>query len=240
MDILDVFRRALGSISGGRVLDVATQEGGFVTILMENLGSYTEITGIDCDEDAIQAARSTFEQENIHFIPMDAEYLDFEDQSFDTVNVSASLHHLANVPRVLAEMRRVLRPGGHFVVSEMHRDAQTEAQLTIVQLHHWAAEIDTALGIPHNRTLARREIVDFVASLDLDKVVYYDFDGADSDPADDETIKRIKNVIDERIQRTERLPDHEAFKRRGEEIKRRLHEVGVQWEPVVVIVGMKR
>ncbi len=234
---MDIFKRALGNISGGRVLDVATQEGGFVTILMENLESYTEITGIDCNEEAIKAANSTFEQENIHFTPMDAEHLDFEDESFDTVNVSASLHHLANVPRVLAEMKRVLRPRGHFIVSEMHRDAQTEAQLTIVQLHHWAAEIDTALGIPHNRTLSRQEIVDVVAALDLDEVVYHD--SGDPDPVDEENIERIKDVIDERIQRAEGLPGYEAFERRGRNIERRLHEVGGQWEPVVVVVGEK-
>ncbi len=236
---MDIFTRALGDIPGGRVLDVATQEGGFVTILMEKLKSYTEIVGVDCDEKAIKAAKSTFEQENIHFIPMDAERLDFADESFDTVNVSASLHHLANVPRVLAEMKRVLRPGGHFIVSEMHRDAQTEAQLTIVQLHHWAAEIDSALGISHNRTLARQEIVDVVAALDLDEVVYHDSGDPDPGPVDEENIERIKNVIDERIRRAEGLSGYEAFERRSREIERRLHEVGVQWEPVVVVVGEK-
>ena len=40
---MDVIERKLGDIDGGRVLDVATQEGGFVQILMQNLKDYAEI-----------------------------------------------------------------------------------------------------------------------------------------------------------------------------------------------------
>ncbi len=142
----NVFKQTLGDIAGGRVLDVATQEGGFVRILAESLKSYTEIVGIDISEQAIETAQSTFDQENIQFIQMDAEQMDLEDESFDTVSISASLHHLANIPSVLTEMKRVLRLGGRFIIAEMHREGQTEAQLTVVYLHHWVAEVDSALG----------------------------------------------------------------------------------------------
>ena len=52
----NIFEQTLGDIAGGRVLDVATQEGGFVRILAESLKSYTEIVGIDISEQAIEIA----------------------------------------------------------------------------------------------------------------------------------------------------------------------------------------
>jgi ubiquinone/menaquinone biosynthesis C-methylase UbiE len=44
---MSTFRQALGGISCGRVLEVATGEGGFIQTLAENLKSYVEIVGID-------------------------------------------------------------------------------------------------------------------------------------------------------------------------------------------------
>ena len=73
----------------------------------------------------------------------------------------------------------------------------------------------------------------------MEDIACYDFSDADSDPADEESIERVKDVISKFTQRAEGLAGYEAFKQRGEEIERRLHEVGVQWEPVVVIVGKK-
>ena len=238
--IVGVLTQVLGDIAGGRVLDVATGEGGFVGILIENLKNYTDITGIDASGRAIETARSTFDQENVHFMQMDAEHLDFEDQSFDTVNISASLHHLANVPQVLAEMERVLKSGGHLIITEMLRDGQTEPQLIAVRIHHWAAEVDSALGVIHNRTLARQELVDLVKGLGLCNVKLYDVVDTDSDPMDEAMVKQVKGYMDRFVQRARGLPNCKTLEQRGEELCRWLHEVGVQREPVIIIVGEKQ
>jgi ubiquinone/menaquinone biosynthesis C-methylase UbiE len=86
---MDIFENILGNISGGFVLDVATLEGRFVQILMENLKDYHEIVGIDINEPAIENAREALGQGNIRFLMMNAECLEFEDESFDTVCISA-------------------------------------------------------------------------------------------------------------------------------------------------------
>jgi SAM-dependent methyltransferase len=237
---VDIFKQVLGDISGSRVLDVATREGGFVELLVRNLENYVEVIGIDTDEHAIKVARSAFDPESIWFCQMDAEHLAFEDESFDTVNISASLHHLANVPRVLAEMKRVLRPGGHFIISEMHRDGQTESQLAVISMHRWVAEIDSALGVIHNRTLARQEIVDYGTALGLCNIMYYDFSDVDSDPMDEATVERLEGAIDKHIQRARGLPNYEALKQQGQELRQRLHDAGVQWEPILIMVGEKQ
>lgn len=236
----NIFKPLFGDIAGGRVLDVATGEGGFVRILAKSLKSYAEIVGVDVSKRNIEAARSASNQETFQFMPMCAEQLDFENESFDTVSISASLHHLANVGDVLVEMKRVLKPGGHFIIAEMHRDGQTEAQLTVVYLHHWKAKIDSVLGALHNSTLTRQELVDHVDGLELCNVEFHDFSDIVSDPMDEARVRRLESLTDSYLQCIERLPRHGARKRRGEELRQQLHEVGAQSEPWLIVIGKKQ
>lgn len=236
---MDVFKRALKDIDGGKVLDVATQEGHFTQILRENLMAYSEIVGIDINERAIETAKDTLGQEGVRFLVMNAEQLDFEDESFDTVSISASLHHLSNIQQVLEEMRRVLRTGGHFILAEMHRDGQTEAELTSVYLHQWVAEVDSVLGRLHNRTFARQELADYVVSLELRNVEFYDHFDRDSEPMEKGRIDQLEGLIDRVIQRSEGISNNREFKERGEELRTRLYEVGAQREPILVVIGEK-
>jgi ubiquinone/menaquinone biosynthesis C-methylase UbiE len=236
--IVDVFERTLGGIDGGRVLDVATQEGGFVQILMGALKGYTEIVGIDISERAIETAQSTVGQKRVRFLAMDAEQLDFEDGSFDTVSISASLHHLSNAQRVLEEMKRVLKPGGHFILAEMHRDGQTEGELTSVYLHHWVAEVDSALGGLHHPTLARQELADYV-ELGLGHVELYDSIDRDSDPMHRTRIEQLEGLIERTIRRAEGARECRKLQERGEELRQRLRRVGAHREPILVVIGEK-
>ena len=236
---MSVIERILSGIEGGRVLDVATQEGHFVQILMKNLQSYSDIVGIDIDQQAIDSARSTIEHANVGFLMMDADRLDFEDACFDTVNISASLHHLSNIPRVLSEMVRVLKPGGYFILEEMHRDGHTEAELTSVYLHEWVAEVDSALGNLHHRTLARQEFADYAAGLGLrDTAIYYD-NQVDSDPKEQARIEQLDDLIERTLQRAESASNVNELKERGEQLRQRLHKIGAQREPIIIIVGVK-
>ncbi|UCC64649.1 MAG: methyltransferase domain-containing protein [Anaerolineae bacterium] len=240
MEIADVFAQALGDVAGGRVLDVATGEGGFIGILQEHLQSYAEIVGLDASRRALETTQSNVDRQDVHLFQMDAGRLGFADESFDTVTVSASLHHLADVPGVLAEMVRLLRPGGHLVVAEMHSSGQSEPQRTVIEAHHWIADVDLARGIGHYPTLARQEIVDRVQALNLSQVACFDWSDTGSDPMDEETILPLEGVIDRYLQRAGGLVNDKALERRGQALRWRLREVGVQREPVLVVVGKKR
>jgi ubiquinone/menaquinone biosynthesis C-methylase UbiE len=229
----------LGRIDGGKVLDVATQQGHFVQTLMQSLNSYSAITGIDINESAIAAAHTHLSQENVQFLVMDAEQLNFANESFDTVTISASFHHIARIPQVIDEMKRVLKPKGHFVVVEMHRDSQTEAELTSIYLHHWAAAVDTALGYVHNSTLARQEFVDYMAGLGLSQVAYYDYRDNHSDPQAETRIAQLEKMIAGTMQRAEQTANRAALIKQGEALRQRLHTIGAQREPILIIVGEK-
>jgi ubiquinone/menaquinone biosynthesis C-methylase UbiE len=236
---MSVLHQALSPLDGGRVLDVATGQGGFVHALTETLKSYTKIIGIDTDAQALETARSRFDQARVRFMYMDAERMDYPDASFGTVTISASLHHLANPPRVLAEMFRVLEPGGHLVVAEMHRDGRTEAQLTAVRIHHWAAQVDTALDVVHHKTFARQELIDGVQALGVQNLVQHDFFDMDSDPMDAKFVEQVDGYIERFLQRAEGLPSYPTIEKQAQELRRQVSQGGIQREPVLVLVGQK-
>jgi len=236
---LDVIASILNEIDGGKVLDVGTQEGHFVQVLKNNLSSYTEIVGIDIDRDGIETAKHTLDNDHIQFLTMDAEKLAFENESFETVTISACLHHLANIPQVLHEMKRVLKPEGHFIIIEMHESGKTETELTSVYLHQWVAEVDTTLGHLHNRTLARDEIVSYATALELCHVEAYDYRDTDTKPFETTTIEQLEKLIERTTQRAKRTSNHLKLMHRGSELQRRLHEVGVTKEPIIILVGNK-
>jgi SAM-dependent methyltransferase len=236
---MDLFEQTLGDIQGGWVLDVATGRGGFVELLADRLGGYRQIVGVDIAAPMIAGASRDTGQERTHFIQMDAGRLGFADESFDMVSISASLHHLADASPVLSEIGRMLRPGGHLVVAEMHRDATTEAQRTSVRLHNWAAAVDSALGLPHYPTLTRQQILDLVEALDLCNVSVYDWADVDSDPLAEGRIRALEGVFERYLSRAQELPDHPAVEAQAQALRRRLGEVGAQSEPRIAIVGRK-
>jgi SAM-dependent methyltransferase len=236
---MDLFEQALGDIHGGRVLDVATGQGGFVEFLADRLDGYTHIVGVDINERMIADAFKNVSQKRTHFVLMDAGRLGFADESFDTVSISASLHHLPDASPVLAEIGRMLRPGGCLVVAEMHRDVTTEAQLTSVRLHTWAAAVDLAVGLPHYPTLTRQQIVALIESLHLRNISIYDWADVDSDPLDENRIAALESVFERYLPKAQGLPDYPAIEAQAEALRRRLREVGAQSEPRIVIVGQK-
>jgi SAM-dependent methyltransferase len=52
---------------------------------------------------------------------MDAEHMEFPDDSFDFIWTWGVIHHSANTGRILADMNRVLRPGGCATIMVYHR-----------------------------------------------------------------------------------------------------------------------
>jgi len=80
-------------------------------------------TGIDLTEAAIGLARRRFELSGLEgeFRVADAENLDFAGESFDRVYSHGVLHHTPDTARAVAEIHRVLRPGGQAVVMLYHR-----------------------------------------------------------------------------------------------------------------------
>jgi ubiquinone/menaquinone biosynthesis C-methylase UbiE len=230
-------REILKHIPGGRILDVATGSGGFIHLLMNGLKDYTEIIGVDNNDiAALHFADSFKEKTDIHFKKMDAHQLGFPDSSFDTVCLANSLHHFENPRVALQEMMRVLRPCGYFILAEMYRDRQTETQMTHVHLHHWWAAVDRINGGIHNETFLREEINAFLTQLELKSLALYDLSDIGENPKNVENLTELDLVIDQYIQRA---AGHPILQDRGEELRKRLKEIGVHSAASLFAVGTK-
>jgi SAM-dependent methyltransferase len=249
--------KRLGSVSGGKVLDVGTGGGEFIDILMKTMKDYDSFVGIDyClsakSKKEMESAKKRFEGKPVRLLEMNAENVKFEDGSFDTVCISYSLHHLANIDKVLAEMKRVLKKGGNFILQEPYSDGeQTEAQKADEREHDWEARIDSLLGITHNKTLTRQRITDIAKSLKLDKLEIFDSTHPVSclfcerrfeceDPRNQTTFHRSVKDIDDAIKRIEDYPDSETRNRLREEglrIKETIAQSGSSPASHLFIIG---
>lgn len=231
-------KEILGSVCGGRVLDIATGNGQFIGFLAEGLSDYTEIVGIDSSERSEQAFRTAFKDRTaIDFVRMDAQEMSFPDASFDTVCISNSLHHMSNLPRVLGEMRRVLKPGGYFIVAEMYCDGQVETQMTHVLLHHWWAAIDSAQGTFHAETYSRERILEVVGELGLEDLLTYDLVDLTSDPKDPTTVAQLATAVERTVERAGALAIPPELAGRGEALRRRIHDVGFHSATTLFAIG---
>lgn len=236
---MSLFYKAFGDISGGRILDVATGEGVFIKTLAANLKSYSEIIGIDVFR-YTGSKDSPLNLKNIQFLTMDGCALGFENESFDTVSISSSLHHLEDISQCIQEMNRVLKPGGHFIIRETHQKIHSEPQLSDMYLHHWVAEIDSAYGKTHNKTFTYQELKNLINSFGLSNVMFYDVTNEDMNPFNETAIKDSEGVIERYLKWAVKLPNAEVFKIKGEEILEHIHRVGIQWEPELIAIGKKK
>jgi len=233
---MTISRNILNQVSANRILDVATGGGNFIHFLLEGLQDYAEIIGVDNNERAETAFTESFkENPKVKFQMMDAEHLDFDDSSFDLVCISNSLHHL-NPESILYEMKRVLRPNGYLLVSEMYCDNQTETQMTHVYLHHWWAAVDTINGVVHNETYTRQELLDLVSKLQLKDLKIFDISDLNEDPKNPDILKELEPVFERYIQRAEGNPELQV---RGEELKARVKEIGFHGATTLVVLGRK-
>jgi ubiquinone/menaquinone biosynthesis C-methylase UbiE len=87
----------------------------------------TSYTGLDLNPAGIAFCRKRHNLPGLEFVPGDAENLPFPDQSFDAVINIESSHCYPDFPRFLAEVARVLRPGGHFLYADARHSYEIAA-----------------------------------------------------------------------------------------------------------------
>jgi ubiquinone/menaquinone biosynthesis C-methylase UbiE len=97
------------------VLEVGVGQGTHAQVLAPRCKSFV---GIDLTSNAVEMTSRRFELFDLpgKILQMDAEELQFNDDSFDFIWSWGVIHHSADTRRILQEMRRVLRPGGQCAV----------------------------------------------------------------------------------------------------------------------------
>jgi len=146
----ELLARMVTATATDRVVDLACGPG---TLALRFARHVRWICGLDLTAAILSRARNTAAAEglnNICFALGDAQALPFADGSLDVAVTSYSLHHVPDPARVIAEMARVLKPGGRVGVIDIivPDDPKVAGQNN---------RIERIRDASHTRTLARSE-----------------------------------------------------------------------------------
>jgi len=110
---------------GDRVLDLAGGTGDLARAFAKKVGASGTVVHTDINEAMLQRGRDRLLDEGVVLptVICDAEVLPFPTASFDLVSVAFGLRNMTHKDRALAEMNRVLRPGGRLLVLEFSKIA---------------------------------------------------------------------------------------------------------------------
>jgi len=145
------YKHAAPHVRGLNVLDLASGSG-YGSHHLATAGALS-VRGIDISPEAVEFARSNYSADNLRFDVGDAQNVQAVDEaSVDAVVSFETIEHLPDVSAYLAEVHRVLKPGGTFIVSTPDRHFSTLYPIT---------------GRPNNkyhvREFSRREIYDLLS-----------------------------------------------------------------------------
>ncbi len=113
-----VLARAL--CAGLDVLDIASGEGYGSALLAQTAAS---VVGVELDPASVAHAQVSYRADNLRFMAGDARRIPLPNASVDAAVSFETIEHFAEQAEFLAEIRRVLRPGGRFIVSSPERGA---------------------------------------------------------------------------------------------------------------------
>ncbi|MDR2389322.1 MAG: bifunctional demethylmenaquinone methyltransferase/2-methoxy-6-polyprenyl-1,4-benzoquinol methylase UbiE [Tannerellaceae bacterium] len=121
----------LRPFSPKRILDVATGTGD-LAIAMHKTLSPQQITGVDLSEKMMEKGKKKADKAGcsppIVFERQDCLSLTYADNSFDAVTSAFGVRNFEHLEKGIAEMYRVLKPGGHLMILELSRPRQFPAK----------------------------------------------------------------------------------------------------------------
>jgi ubiquinone/menaquinone biosynthesis C-methylase UbiE len=228
----------LQNLSGGRILDVATGHGQFLRVLADAFADFKEAIGIDTSASNIEIARREC-GDGFLLELMDAQNIEYPDGYFDTVAIRHSLHHLADVNAVMLEMKRVLKPGGLFIVCEVFQSRDTERENSQRHLHHWWAAVDRAQGRTHNATFTRSEILQITDGLGLTNTDIFEFLEEYEDARCTEILGHMIGRCNHDIKMLREANGPKELIQKGEDLVARFSKFGFVNESSLYILGRR-
>lgn len=148
---------------GQTVLDLGSGAGADVLISARRVGPTGRVIGIDMTEEVLVLARRNAAEAgatNVEFRHGYLEDLPLEDSTVDVVISNCVINLAADKSAVLAEVARVLRPGGQFAVSDVIADAGMD-EATRADMQQWTGCVAGALTrVEYADALTRAGLVD--------------------------------------------------------------------------------
>ncbi len=132
---------------GETVLDLGSGAGADVLISARRVGAAGKAIGLDMTDEMLELARANAIEagvENVEFLRGYIEEIPLPDESVDVVISNCVINLAADKRKVLAEVARVLRPGGRFAVSDVIADPDMD-EATRADMQQWTGCIAGAL-----------------------------------------------------------------------------------------------
>lgn len=122
-------------VKNAKILDLGCGSGYGSEFLASTHRERTVIAA-DCSSRALRYCRLMRKGANLHFCKMDVGHLAFPDESFDLVASFEVMEHLIDYKLFLSEVKRVLKPGGYFVLATPNSRWRLRHGLTNPFHHH--------------------------------------------------------------------------------------------------------
>jgi len=126
---------------GKTVLEIGPGTGYGIKVLAQSVGPTGRIYGIDISSGMLKVASNKLRKarltDRVELYCGDAVYLPYSDNTFDVVFMSFTLElfDTPEIPRVLEEIKRVLKPGGRLGMVSMSKE---DGDSTISRLYEWS------------------------------------------------------------------------------------------------------
>jgi len=101
-----------------KMLEVGSGRGGGSSAIKKYLAP-ADMTGLDIASNAVKFANKTLSKDGLTYLQGNAESLPFGNEVFDVVINVESCHAYGSVPKFIDEAKRVLKPGGYFLCTDI-------------------------------------------------------------------------------------------------------------------------
>ena len=153
-----------GIKKGMQVLDLGCGSGAFTPFIARTVGDKGKVYALDIQADMLKQLENKLSKpenkdiKNIKLIEGNAYELPFDNNSLDLVNMVTVLQEIPDRNRALQEVKRVLKPGGLFAVTELFPDPDYPWKSTTIKLGEGAGfVVDKVSGNFFNYTVRFRK-----------------------------------------------------------------------------------
>ena len=140
----------------------------------------------------------------------------------------------------LNEMLRTVKQHGYLLVSEMYSDGLNASQESSKMYHHLRVEVDNMLGIDHNITFTKTDLLEIMTMASLAELQVFEYFEPVVDPHDPEVIKEYIEKMEGWITDLQDHPESDSLRLKLKKVEEKMYTDGIDKPPLLVFLGNKQ